>query len=161
MIEEVIADHALTMTNPDHPVEVVQGEEPGEEEAGIPEWIRNPCVKIIVIPRRWIVCDNRRTFLVVITVYYRWVRFDLAFSRFARTPGPNCQIEFSNEIFECIQGLVLFHRQLFGICCSSHSVLQLADNIGCYRVIGDPSVSWLNSDGCQHILSLCLAGRCS
>jgi hypothetical protein len=69
VIEEVIADHALTMTNPDHPVEVVQGEEPGEEEAGIPEWIRNPGVQIIIIPWRRIVCDNRWAFLIVIVIY--------------------------------------------------------------------------------------------
>jgi hypothetical protein len=88
-IDKVIGNYKPVMTNEDDPVEIVQDEEPGEEKPGAPEWIRNPGVKVIVIPWRRIICDNRRAFLIVIIVYYRWVRLGWAFSVLARTPRQN------------------------------------------------------------------------
>jgi hypothetical protein len=153
----MIADHAPTVTNEDDPVEVVQDEEPAEEESRIPERIRNPRVKVTIVRRRRIVCDHRRAFLIVVVVYYRRVRLGLVFSVLAGTAGHNGQPEFSCEILKCFQCLFFSHRQLFGICRSCYSVLQLADNIGCYRIVGNPSVLRCDSDGCQHFLSLRLA----
>jgi hypothetical protein len=89
VIEEVIGDETPVMTNDDDPVEVVQDEEPRKEEPRVPERIRNPCVKVIVIPWRRIVCDDRWTFLIVIIVYYRWVGLRLVFSILPRTPRQN------------------------------------------------------------------------
>jgi hypothetical protein len=71
VVEEVVADQATTMADYDHPVEVVQDEEPTEEEPGMPEWIRNPCIKVIVIPWGKIICDHGRAFLIVVVVDYR------------------------------------------------------------------------------------------
>ena len=89
VVEEMIGDHTPTMTNDDNPVEVVQDEEAGEEESRMPERIRNPCVKVIIIPWRRIVCDNRRTFIIVIIVYYRRIRLGLVFSIFANATRRN------------------------------------------------------------------------
>jgi hypothetical protein len=57
------------MTNDDGLVEVVQNEEPMEVEPEPPEWIGDPGVQVIIIPRRRVVGDNRRTFLIIIVIY--------------------------------------------------------------------------------------------
>jgi hypothetical protein len=155
----VITDYAPTVTNEHDPVEVVQDEEPAEEESRIPEGIRNPAVKVTIVRRRRIVRDYRWAFLIVVIVYYRRVRLGLAFSVLAGTAGHNGQPEVSCEMLKCFQCLLFSHRQLFGICCSCYSVLQLANNIGCDRVIGDPPVSWRDSGRGQHILGLSLVCR--
>jgi hypothetical protein len=158
-MNEVITDYAPTVTNEHDPVEVVEDEEPAEEESRMPERIRNPAVKVTIVRRRRIVGDHWRAFLIVVVVYYRRVRLGLVFSIRIGATRQNGQPELSCEILKCFQCLFFSHRQLFRICCSCHSVLQLADNIGCDRVISDPPVSWRDSDRSQHILSLSLACR--
>jgi len=155
----VITDYAPTVTNEHDPVEVVQDEEPAEEESRIPERIRNPAVKVTIVRRRRIVRDYRGAFFIVVVVYYRGVGPRLVFSVLAGTARHNGQTELSCEILKRFQCLDFFHWQLFGICCSGHTVLQFADNIGCYRIIGDPPISWRDSDGGQHLLGLRLACR--
>ncbi len=58
MVSEMITDN--------HNVKIVQDEEPGEEKPGEPERKRDPCVEVIVVPRRRIVGNNRRAFANVI-----------------------------------------------------------------------------------------------
>jgi hypothetical protein len=145
-IKNVIADHKPMMANEDDSVKIMQTEEAREEKSTRPERIRNPGIQVVIVPRRRIVCDNRGAFLIVVVVYCRRVRLGLVFSVLAGTAGHNGQPELSCEIFKCFQRFDFFHWQLFGICCSDHSVLQLTNNIGCDRVIGDPTISWRDSD---------------
>ncbi len=49
-------------------IKIVQDEKPREEESGAPEWVRDPGIKIIVIPGWRVVTNDRRTLLVVIIV---------------------------------------------------------------------------------------------
>ncbi len=50
------------------PVEVVEDEVSGEMEAGPPEWVRDPCVHVIIIPGRRIVSDDGRPFIIVVVI---------------------------------------------------------------------------------------------
>jgi hypothetical protein len=68
------------MANDDGPVEVVQDEEPAEIEPGPPERIRDPGVQVIIIPRRGVIRDNRRAFLIIIVVYNLRANLRSAFS---------------------------------------------------------------------------------
>lgn len=65
----VADDHYFSMHNNDF-VEVVQDEESREPESRAPKWKRNPGIQAIIIPRRGIVRNNRRTLIVVIIVNY-------------------------------------------------------------------------------------------
>ena len=58
----------MTVMMPDIDIEIVQDEEPREEESRAPEWIRDPGVEVVVIPGRWVISDDRRTFLIVVVV---------------------------------------------------------------------------------------------
>jgi hypothetical protein len=49
-------------------MKIVQDEKAREEETRTPEWIRHPCVQLVIIPRRRIVGDYRGTFLVIVIV---------------------------------------------------------------------------------------------
>jgi hypothetical protein len=68
------------MTNDDGLVEVVQDEEAVEVEPVPPEWIGDPGVQVIIIPRRRVVTNNRGTFLIVIVIYNLRAHLRLAFS---------------------------------------------------------------------------------
>jgi hypothetical protein len=59
------------------PVEIVEDKESGKPETGTPEWIRNPGVKVIEVWRRIVVCDHRRSLIIVITVYTLRIRIIL------------------------------------------------------------------------------------
>ena len=52
------------------PVEIVENKESGEPETRAPEWVRDPCVHIIVIPGGRVVSDDGRSFIVVVVVNY-------------------------------------------------------------------------------------------
>jgi hypothetical protein len=52
-------------------MKIVQDEKAREEETRTPEWVRNPAIKVVVIPGRGIVSDNRWTFSIVVLVNYR------------------------------------------------------------------------------------------
>ena len=67
-VDEVTGDQMVMMTNEDDPVEVVENEEPGEEETGAPERIRHPGVQVVIVPRRRVVSDYRRALIVVVIV---------------------------------------------------------------------------------------------
>jgi hypothetical protein len=49
-------------------MEIIQNEKAREEESRTPEWVGNPSVQVVVIPRRWIISDHRRTFVIVVLV---------------------------------------------------------------------------------------------
>jgi hypothetical protein len=49
-------------------LEVVEAKESAKKEAAVPEGIRNPGIKVIVIRRRCIISDYRRSILVVVSV---------------------------------------------------------------------------------------------
>jgi hypothetical protein len=62
----MIGNEARPTVSINGPVEVVENEESGEPETGEPEWVRDPCVHVIVIPGRGIVSDDGRSLIVVI-----------------------------------------------------------------------------------------------
>jgi hypothetical protein len=68
------------MTNEDGPVEVMQTEIAREEKSTPPEWIGDPGVQVMIIPRRRIVCDDRGAFFIVIVVYNLRAHLRLALS---------------------------------------------------------------------------------
>jgi hypothetical protein len=71
-VDEVIADQMMTiMVMPMMNMKIVQNKKAREEETRIPEWVRNPSVKVVIIPRRWIISNHRRTFIVIVFVNYR------------------------------------------------------------------------------------------
>jgi hypothetical protein len=49
------------------PVEIVQDEEAAEAEASPPEWPGDPGIKRTVAPRRWIIADDGRSVLVIVS----------------------------------------------------------------------------------------------
>ena len=66
-VDEVIADEVMmTMMA----VKIRQHEKARKPEPGIPEWVRDPCIKVVIIPRRGIVGHDRRTLGVVIVIDY-------------------------------------------------------------------------------------------
>jgi hypothetical protein len=73
-IDEVIADQIMTMMVRTMRVmtmmnmKIVQNEKAREEETRTQEWVRNPCVKVGIIPRRRIISNHGRTFIVVVLV---------------------------------------------------------------------------------------------
>jgi hypothetical protein len=158
-VNDVIGDEKPMMAHQDDSVKIMQTEEAREEKSTPPEWVRNPGVQIIIVPWWRIVRDYRRTFFIVIVVYYGRVKLGLIFSVLAGATRHNGQPELICEILKCFQGILLPHRQLFGIRCSGYTVLQLADNIRGDWVIGDPPIHRCDSDRGQDVLSLCLIVR--
>ena len=72
-VDEVIGDFVMMMVtvkihNNDN-IKIVQDEEPREEESRTPERIRDPGVKVVVIPWRRVIGYHWRAFLVIIVVY--------------------------------------------------------------------------------------------
>ena len=66
-VEEVIADQMMMVMD----VKIVQDEKAREEETSAEEWVRNPSVQVVIIPRWRIVGDHRRTFLVIVIFNFR------------------------------------------------------------------------------------------
>jgi len=66
----MIGNEARPTVSVNGPVEVVENEESGEPETGVPEGIRDPRVHVIVIPGRRVVSDDGRPFIVVVVVNY-------------------------------------------------------------------------------------------
>ena len=157
----MIRDQMVVMTKGDESVKIMQAEEAREEKSAPPERIRDPVIHIVIIPRRRVVSDHRRTFLIVIIVYRRGIRLGLVFSILARAARRNGQTELRCQILKCLQGIILLHCQFMSVSRTGHGVLQLADDNGRYRVIGNPPVLRRDVGRGQHILRLCLAAGCS
>ena len=90
-IIEMIRDKFSPMVKVKGSVEIVQNEVSREPKIGPPEWIWNPRIKVKVIWRRSIICDYRRSLIIIIVVYYRgfgilstWVHF-MGFTRCIRS----------------------------------------------------------------------------
>jgi len=66
----MIGNVAVSVVSVMGSMEVVEDEESGEPEAGGPEWVRDPCIHVIVIPGRRIVSDHWGTLIVIIVVNY-------------------------------------------------------------------------------------------
>jgi hypothetical protein len=66
----MIGNEARPTVSKNGPVEIVENEESGKPETGAPEWVRDPCIHVIVIPGRRIISDDRRTFIVIVVVNY-------------------------------------------------------------------------------------------
>jgi hypothetical protein len=49
------------------PVEIVQDEKTAEAEASPPEWPGDPGIERTVAPRRWIIADDGRSVLVIVS----------------------------------------------------------------------------------------------
>ena len=70
MVAMMIGNKGMPTVSVNGPVEVVENEESGEPETGVPEGIRDPRVHVIVIPGRRVVSDDGRPFIVVVVVNY-------------------------------------------------------------------------------------------
>ena len=68
MVAMMIGNKGMPTVSVNGPVEVVENEESGEPETGVPEGVRNPRVHVIVIPGRRVVSDDGRPFIVVVVV---------------------------------------------------------------------------------------------
>ena len=88
-VDEMTADQMMMTAEEDDPMEVIQTEEAREEKSTPPEWVWNPSIKIIVIPRRGIVGDYRRTFVIIVIVYYGGANLGLVFGIITRTARNN------------------------------------------------------------------------
>lgn len=140
------ADQMAMTTEEDDPMEVMQAEETREEESTPPERVWDPSVKIIVIPGRGIVSDYRRTFIIVVAVYFGRVGLGLVLSILTRTAGYDSQTEFSGKALKRFQSFILSHRQLLCVSRGCYCILQLADNNRRHRIIRDPTIFRCNSD---------------
>jgi hypothetical protein len=56
------------MTNKDRSMKVMQTEEARKEKSTPPEWIGNPGIHVIIVPRWRVIADNRRAFLIIIII---------------------------------------------------------------------------------------------
>ncbi len=57
----MIGDQMMMVPEGNVPMEIIEDEEAGEIEAGVPKRIRNPIVHVFIGIRRWIVGDYRWT----------------------------------------------------------------------------------------------------
>ena len=55
------------------PVEIMEDEKPGEPEIDPPERTGNPCIQVIIVRRRCVVCHYRRALIGIIVVYHRLI----------------------------------------------------------------------------------------
>jgi len=88
-VDEMIGDQMVMMAHDDESVKITQTEEPREEKSTVPEGIREPVIQIVIIPRRGVISDYRRAFLIVVIVYHRRIRLGLTLSVLARAPRHN------------------------------------------------------------------------
>jgi hypothetical protein len=72
-VEHVIGNNEHIPVDKEDPVKVIENEESGEEEPAAPERGRNPCVQVVIIPRRRVVSDDRWALIVIIIVDNRWL----------------------------------------------------------------------------------------
>ena len=135
-------------------VKIGQDKKTRKPEPSIPEWVRNPCVQVGVIPGRRIVSHYRWTFSVVIIVDYfrlsvilRWFNRILSFIHF------NWQALLSSKILERLDRLIPVDPQFPGIHCSSDGTLQFTNNIRRHWIISNPSVFRCDTNRSQHTLS--------
>jgi hypothetical protein len=145
-------------------MEIMENEESRKPEPRTPEGKRNPGVQVIEGRRRDIVRHHRGAFVVIIVVYHcrvriiigpRWGRFIIRLRRIGRYR----QTGFGKRAVERPEGLVPAEGYFTGIGGVADRLLQLADNIGCDRIIGDPSVPRRNTGIGQPILGFVLIIR--
>ena len=96
----MIGNPNVVTADKDSPMEVVQTEEAGEEKSPPPEWERNPSIEVIIVPGRRVIGDYRRTFIIIVVVYYRRIRLRLIFSILPRAAGYDSQPEFRGNTLE-------------------------------------------------------------
>jgi len=73
-VSEVIGDPVMVMKTVvtfNNNIKIMEDEKSREVKPGVPEWVGHPGIEIIVIPRRRIVSDYRRTFFIVVIIHYR------------------------------------------------------------------------------------------
>ena len=94
-------------------MKIVQDEKAREEETRTPEWIRHPSIQVVIIPRRRIVSDYRRTLLVIIIFNFqrrnvftarRWLIFCVLLGT-----RRNSKSKLSIQPLQCLQGLIFSH----------------------------------------------------
>jgi hypothetical protein len=92
-------------------MKIVQDEKAWKKETRTPEWIRHPSIQVVIIPRRRIVGDYRRTLLVIIIFNFQrrnvftacWRRSLCVLAR------RNNQTKLGIQPLECLQGLIFSH----------------------------------------------------
>ena len=99
-VREVIRDQVVMMAYNDKPVKITEAEEAREEKSAAPEGIRDPVIQIIVIPRRRVVSDYGRAFVIVVVVYHPRIRLGLILGVLPGTPGYNGQTELNSKVLK-------------------------------------------------------------
>ena len=66
----MIGNEARPTVSVNGSVEIVEDEESGEPETGVPEGVRDPRVHVVVIPGGRVVSDDGRPLIVVIVANY-------------------------------------------------------------------------------------------
>ena len=74
---EMIGDKSNSVVDEYGFMEIMKDEVSRKPETGAPEGIRNPPGKVIEIRRRIVVCDHRRSLIIIITVYILGIRIIL------------------------------------------------------------------------------------
>jgi hypothetical protein len=67
-VSKVVRNYANPSIYEESSVEVVENKESREPGTRAPEWIRDPSVHVVIIPGRRIVCDDWRTFIIVVVI---------------------------------------------------------------------------------------------
>jgi hypothetical protein len=75
-------------------MEIMENKEPREIKPGVPEWTGDPGIQVIIIPGRWIIGDDRRSYGIVIIIDFGGCRVlrgcrGYAFTVFFRPPLSN------------------------------------------------------------------------
>jgi hypothetical protein len=70
VVEETVAYELMVVMVKERLMEIVKDKEPGEEEPRVPpERIGNPAVQVVIIWRRRVVGDNRRSLTIVVVFH--------------------------------------------------------------------------------------------
>ena len=112
VIIEMIRDKYGSVVKVDSSVEVMQDEVSGKPGIVPPERIWNPGIKVIVIWRRSIVSDYRRSLIVIIVVYYRSFGITGTLAKFMCFTGcisSDFQTNISFSVLKPLQCLILTH----------------------------------------------------
>ena len=122
-IKKVIADEMVMAGEEDISVEIMQAVETRKEKSAPPKWIWDPSIQIRVVPRRGIIGDDRRTFIIVIIVYDRWFHLRLIFSILTRAARCNRQPKLGSQSLKRFQCIIFSYRQFAGISSSGNCIL--------------------------------------
>jgi len=137
----VVVMVAETVVMPDKH-RTVQDVVTGKRDVIPPEGVGHPGVHAIIVRGRGIIGDKRRTFLRIVAVQISLIGIGAGI--FARTGlagiGLHRQVEAGCNGLESVQCFFLSHVQPAVVRCMDYGILDLPDDLGRHRFIGNPAV---------------------